>query len=154
MKHIGDLTAEAGKVHERIGTPCRIWGGARDRKGYGLVRISGVVLRVHRLSYRIYVREIPRGMFVCHSCDNPPCMEPSHLFLGTNSENQRDSGAKGRHWQSRKTHCPSGHKYSPENTRVINGSRFCRACGRNRQRIRRARGAGEFANFFKTEVAA
>ena len=70
---------------------------------------------------------------VAHSCDNPPCCNPEHLFVGTVKDNVIDMMNKGRDrygWQRRKTHCKSGHPFSAENTRVdeTTGWRTCRTC--------------------------
>ena len=70
--------------------------GARDTKGYGNIVIDGMTKKAHRLSYEIEKGPIPHGLFVCHSCDNPPCCNPAHLFLGTNKDNVTDSVNKGR----------------------------------------------------------
>lgn len=81
-------------------TGCRIWVGKQDGGGqgwsYGRVSVNGRWLRAHRVSYVIFNGPIPPGKMVCHRCDTPLCIEPSHLFLGTNQDNQRDAAAKGR----------------------------------------------------------
>ncbi len=63
-----------------------------------------------------------------HRCDNPPCWRDDHLFLGTQPDNVADMVTKGRHANSRKTHCSRGHKYTPQNTRVYDGHRRCIKC--------------------------
>lgn len=76
---------------------CWEWNAARNEKGYGIFGVHGKkVDRAHRISYRIVKGEISKGMFVCHTCDNPGCVNPAHLFLGTNLDNVRDMIAKKR----------------------------------------------------------
>ena len=132
--HEGDLIAKPGEV----APPCKLWHGTRDRKGYGILTISGISLKAHRVAYRLHIGKIPAGMLVCHKCDNPPCVESSHLFVGTASDNQRDAVVKKRHSESRKTHCPQGHQYSNTNTRINKGKRQCRRCDRYRKIASRA----------------
>jgi hypothetical protein len=76
---------------------CIIYKNAKDRDGYGNFKFNGVQTRTHRFSYRVNYGDIPKGMCVCHSCDNPSCMNPKHLWLGTNRENMQDRDRKERH---------------------------------------------------------
>ena len=77
--------------------------GCKDKDGYGFITVKKPI-RAHRASYMIYKGEIPKGLLVCHKCDNPSCTNPDHLFLGTNKENSLDKIKKGRMWH------PSGEK--------------------------------------------
>jgi len=75
---------------------CIIWTGNTDSYGYGLMRIGKGREKAHRLSFKIHNGEIPKNMCVCHACDNPLCVNPLHLWLGTQSENLKDMKSKGR----------------------------------------------------------
>jgi len=114
---------------------CWIWTGNKSKNGYGRFAFDNRNALAHRVSYALYVGRIPDGMFVCHSCDVKACVNPEHLWLGTNSDNQKDSVAKGLHHETRKTHCPQGHEYTIENTQQNLGAgqgRACKECNKAR----------------------
>ncbi len=75
---------------------CWEWQRFRNPLGYGRFRFEGKTELAHRIAWELTHGEIPVGMFVCHSCDNPPCCNPAHLWLGTNAENIKDAARKGR----------------------------------------------------------
>ena len=94
------------KINEKTG--CWEWQGGKSKAGYGVLNIGGTginqkIVTSHRLSYETFVGAISHGMFVCHKCDNPKCINPGHLFLGTQEDNAHDMAIKGRAvWAKRK----------------------------------------------------
>lgn len=76
---------------------CWEWQGCRNSDGYGSFRFGGKAMLAHRFSYEHHTAEIPKGMHILHHCDNPCCVNPDHLFVGTHSDNMKDMYAKGRH---------------------------------------------------------
>lgn len=80
----------------RCANGCWIWRAARIQDGYGTLSRGGVTVLAHRFSYELNVGPIPAGLHVLHRCDTPACVNPAHLFLGTNADNQRDKSVKGR----------------------------------------------------------
>ena len=85
------------KIDLKSTSGCWLWTGAQVPQGYGLIkRKDGVQLRAHRLAYVLLSGPTAPGMFVCHRCDNPRCVRPSHLFLGSHLDNMADMVSKGR----------------------------------------------------------
>lgn len=85
---------------------CWEWKGTKNKKGYGQVKYNGGRFYVHRLSYLIFIGDFYENKCVCHSCDNPSCINPKHLWLGTPKENTQDMIKKGRRFDNSKDNHP------------------------------------------------
>lgn len=75
---------------------CWLWQSAFDQDGYGLFKVNSRMVRAPRYMYQLVKGAIPLGYHVMHSCDNPPCVNPNHLSVGTGKDNHHDSSLKGR----------------------------------------------------------
>jgi hypothetical protein len=82
------------KVHKTDG--CWFWTGSRDRKGYGRININYIPQLAHRIAWELACSPVPAGLFVLHKCDNPPCVRPDHLYVGTHIDNMRDARERRR----------------------------------------------------------
>lgn len=113
---------------------CWEWTAGRTNRGYGVLTAPrhGRRILAHRYSAALHFGMFDRRLVVCHHCDNPPCVRPEHLFLGTRLDNAMDMISKGRQHNQRRTHCIRGHEYAGENLYLnpTNGRRDCRACRR------------------------
>lgn len=121
---------------------CIEWTGRTLPRGYGAVYVDGKQVLTHRLAWTLANGPIPDGLHVLHHCDNPPCCNVEHLFLGTNADNAADRDAKGRagvNAQAAKTHCIHGHEYTEANTMRQRNGRSCRECARLYSIARHAR---------------
>lgn len=110
---------------------CWLWNGFVGKWGYGLVTWMGREHRVHRLVFERLVGAIPAGLHILHRCDVRNCVNPAHLFAGTNYDNAMDRVAKGRtrNRYSGKTRCSKGHEWQH-----IWGRRLCLICRNEWQR--------------------
>ena len=112
---------------------CWLWTGALHSSGTpanacGRVGYNNKVYQAHRLMWIAVYGPIPAGRVICHECDHPRCINPDHLWLGTQAQNLRDAMRKGRHKGATQTHCKQGHPLSGENVRVTALQRVCLTC--------------------------
>jgi hypothetical protein len=107
---------------------CLLWTGYREKTGYGAMSVGGRFTKVHRVAWQLANGDIPAGMKVCHSCDVRNCIEPTHLWLGTQADNIRDMYEKGRHrniggWNAGRPHSAETRAKMSEAKRLHTGWR-------------------------------
>ena len=92
-----DVAARIAANTQRIDTGCLIWTGYVNPAGYGQIHVRGIgTMLIHRAVWEIHHGPIPPSMDICHSCDNPPCVEDSHLSAAPHAQNMAEMAARGR----------------------------------------------------------
>lgn len=116
------------------GDECWEWDGAHDSDGYAQIGVNGRALGAHVVGYQVNVGPVPEGMELDHfACDNRSCVNFTHVRPDTHANNVMREGSKNvGAINARKTQCPKGHEYTPENTYIVpsTGGRACRTCQR------------------------
>lgn len=144
---INELLRRVYAIGERSGAGCWEWDGARIGAGYGAVTIDRKQHKVSRLLLGLPRAIGRKGPWALHRCDNPPCCNPDHLYVGTPTDNNRDTIRRGRRKNTRKAYCKRGHELTPENSwpTYKNGEivgRRCRECkAQSNREVAERRGA-------------
>ena len=132
------------KVQKSSG--CWLWTGTTNGKQRAMFTMDGKPRIAARVVLALCGVDVPKDRLVCHHCDNPMCVKPEHLFIGTTKDNALDAVSKGRLFNQKKTHCKHGHPFTPENT-IIQAhrphKRFCRTCQKLHNVIYRQRRKGK-----------
>lgn len=127
------------------GAACWEWNvdSAHHKYGYDMfeIKLDGKwkSKQAHRIAWLIFRGAIPDGLSVLHTCDNPPCVNPDHLYLGTHQDNMKDRATRKTHPLSKRTHCNQGHSFSGNNLYIGLEGRRCRRCRTLYEGLRMAR---------------
>lgn len=138
-----DMRADRDEIAKRVlarvvvtASGCWLWQGHANSLGYGEMGFKGRTWIITRLMWCATMGEFDPRLDICHTCDTPACVNPTHLWAGSRSQNVVDSVEKGRHFLAAATHCKRDHPLSGENLYVRNdGKRVCRICETARGRM-------------------
>lgn len=130
MSVFSDFVDKNGPIPEHVPNigNCWIWTKNIGSNNRGKFRVFGKQEPAARAAWLILFGKIPNGECVLHRCDNPKCVRPSHLFIGTQMDNIKDMNAKGRHANSVKKFCKRGHELTAENIYAGKATRQCKKC--------------------------
>jgi hypothetical protein len=112
---------------------CWEWAAGKTKRGYGRFLYNRKHIYSHRFLFLYYLNDL-RGLKILHHCDNPPCCNPDHLFVGTQKDNMDDMISKNRGKGRDRTHCKYGHDLTEENIAFYARRRLCRICIRRSNR--------------------
>jgi len=141
LRRLKSVLAEETGSKQRLVSPvlkvddegCWLWNQKLTAEGYGLSRLGGKTVWVHRFVYEKLVGPIPKGRVLDHLCKKKDCCNPRHLEPVTARENViRGDGRAGVNFK--RTRCIHGHEFTKENTRIVQGKRRCITCARKRSR--------------------
>jgi hypothetical protein len=122
---------------------CWIWTGTKDRYGYGRFRLRDKKEKAHRVSYELFKRKVPKGQLVRHKCNNPACVNPSHLRSGTHGKNIQDMIESGRNYK--------GCRKSKLNEMQMLEVKFCADLGKAQHAIAKIMGLSSIRNYLKKD---
>lgn len=146
LQHNGAIERMFGYITYPKDTDCWIWSGPTTKEGYGVLWAGRKQYKAHRIVYEYFAGEVIRpGLLACHKCDRSTCVNPAHIFIGTNSDNTKDAWNKGRLWINThqpaatarlRDHCKRGHPWPESLVLRSDGSARCRECRKLEDRRR------------------